>query len=84
MIYLKLLILIISIVTIIRVWIKNYKKWATILRKYMIDTQKKTSLSEDITWNKPWTIGLSRALVIFLGFMAAVTVYAALFSNFEP
>lgn len=81
--YLKSVVLLIALVVIIVLWSKKYKKWATMLRNYMINAQKKTSLTGEITWEKPWTVGLSRAMVIFLGFMAAVVIYAVLFSEFN-
>jgi nitrate reductase gamma subunit len=59
--------------------VERTDQWANRFRKYIINPGKK-SICGGATWEKPSTIVLSKAMVVFFGLMFLIGVYVAIFS----
>lgn len=65
-------------VAVIITFIKNTDKWAAALQRYFVN-QPKTLFSKNDTWRRPVGLTISKAMIIFLGFMLIVAAYAFCF-----
>jgi hypothetical protein len=72
-------VVILAAITIVVV-VKNLESWSKGFRRYMIGQSKK-SLVDASEWERPWTIYLSKALIIFFGAMFILLVYVICFSQ---
>jgi uncharacterized membrane protein len=63
---------------VIITFIENTNKWAATLRQYFVN-QPKTLFSRNETWQRPVGLIISKAMIIFLGFMLIVAAYAFCF-----
>jgi hypothetical protein len=53
-----------SIITI-SLFARNTGAWSKQFRDYMIREQSKATLSGNVSWQRPWTVYLSKAMIIF-------------------
>lgn len=63
---------------VIVTFIRNTNKWASALRQYFAN-QPKTLFSGNEAWQRPVGLVISKAMIIFLGLMLIVAVYALCF-----
>jgi hypothetical protein len=68
----------ISIIAII-VLIKHVNGWGVLFREYMLGQANKT-FGNGVGWQRPWTLMLSKAMVVFFGLMFLTGVYVLIFS----
>ena len=59
--------------------VERTDQWGNRFRKYIFSEGKKSNRGGS-TWEKPWTIVLSKAMVVFFGLMFLIGVYVAIFS----
>jgi ABC-type Fe3+ transport system permease subunit len=80
MLILRIAVVVILAVIAIVLVIKNLERWSKGLRRYMIGQSTK-AWGDASEWERPWTIYLSKALVIFFGGMFILLVYVICFSQ---
>jgi hypothetical protein len=80
MLILRMAVVVILAVITIVVEVKNLERWSKGFRRYIIGQSKK-ALGDASEWERPWTIYLSKALVIFFGAMFILLVYVICFSQ---
>jgi hypothetical protein len=80
MLILRMAVVVILAVITIVVEVKNIERWSKGFRRYIIGQSKK-ALGDASEWERPWTIYLSKALVIFFGAMFILLVYVICFSQ---
>jgi len=69
-----------SVITIV-LFARNTSSWGKQFRDYMIRQQAKASLTGDVSWQRPWTVYLSKAMVVFFGLMIIVLMSVVCFSQ---
>jgi len=69
-----------SVITIVS-FARNTGPWSKQFRDYMIRRQTKASLTANVSWNKPWTIYLSKFMVIFIELMIIVLMSVVCFNQ---
>jgi hypothetical protein len=72
-------VVILAAITIVVVS-RNLKSWSKRFRRYMIGQSTK-ALGDASEWERPWTMYLSKVLIIFFGAMFILLVYVICFSQ---
>jgi ABC-type Fe3+ transport system permease subunit len=80
MLIIRIAVVVILAVIAIIVVIKHLERRSKGLRRYMIGQSTK-AWGDASEWERPWTIYLSKALVIFFGGMFILLVYVICFSQ---
>jgi len=79
MIILKIVSVAIAAMIVSALLIRNTNKWARSLQRYYIVQSNKISGNSG-SWDKPWRLGLFKALLVFFGLMAILGIYVVIFS----
>jgi hypothetical protein len=66
-------------VVVLATLVERTDQWGNRFRKYMISEGKKSNWG-GAAWEKPWTMALSKAMVVFFGLVFLIGVYVAIFS----
>jgi len=62
-------------------FVRNTGAWSKQFRDYMIREQSKATFTGNVSWQRPWTVYLSKAMIIFFGLMVIVLTYVLCFSQ---
>ena len=75
----RALIVILSSIVVVSLVYKNLNTWALRFRAYMIKHEKSVR-GYSGTWHKPWTLILSKVMIIFFAIMFIIFIYVTCFS----
>ena len=75
----KLLIVSIMALAAVIVLFQNANQWSARFHQYMLGQANKV-FGRGAGWERPWAPLLSKAMVLFFGFMLIVLIYVVVFS----
>ena len=58
----------------------NTKRWSDQFRQYMIE-QANQAFGSPAGWERPWTVFLSKAMVVFFGAMLVILFFVVCFTQ---
>ena len=79
MLIIRIVVVVMFAIMTIVVLHKKIGLWSKRVRQHMI-AQSKKALGSASEWERPWTIYLSKAMIMFFGAMFVLLVYVVCFS----
>lgn len=72
-----LLFIVLAIITLV-ILVNNTNRWSARFHQYMLGQANKV-FGRGAGWERPWAPLLSKAMVLFFGFMLIVLIYVVVF-----
>jgi preprotein translocase subunit SecG len=75
----KVLVFVVLAIIVVVILVNNANGWSTRFHQYMLSQANKV-FGRGAGWERPWAPLLSKAMVLFFGFMLIVLIYVVVFS----